>query len=87
MDLIQRLIHRIARRLPTVETPASVSGESAVAPRVTRRYDKNRKLIVERDKSPLWESRGWHRDGDKLRGAYRTPLGSFGRFHRSEIRR
>lgn len=34
-------------------------------------------LRVERDRRPLWQVRGWRREGHRLIGAYRTPRGSF----------
>lgn len=36
-----------------------------------------RHVRVERDHRPLWEVRGWRREGERLVGAFRTPRGSF----------
>jgi hypothetical protein len=35
------------------------------------------RLRVNRDRRALWEIRGWTRIGNRLRGAFRTPTGSF----------
>ncbi|MEX0704016.1 MAG: hypothetical protein WD069_18085 [Planctomycetales bacterium] len=35
------------------------------------------KIVVAADRRPLWELRGWRREGRRLVGAYRTKLGSF----------
>lgn len=59
--LIRKTVRRTPQRITRSQTP--IVGSRAVR--------------VQRDRRPLWELRGWRREGNRLVGAYRTPRGSF----------
>jgi hypothetical protein len=68
-----RVVPRGQRRAVRPEPrQIAVTRNGQVRPRTS-----NNALRVERNRSPLWQTRGWRRVGATLQGAYRTPRGSF----------
>lgn len=55
----------------TLLGPTRVTVRSAGSSTPSRRANSGRHVVVQADDRPLWEIKGWKRDGDRLRGAYR----------------
>ena len=60
----------------SVRVTARRSEATAIASVALTPVERER-LKVDRDCRPLWQVRGWRKQGNKLVGAYRTPAGSF----------
>lgn len=76
MKVWNRITESVREWLAASPRVASTADLDRPMARVSRRFNKDRRLVVLRDDSPLWNTRGWRQEGEKLLGAFRTRLGA-----------